>query len=393
MSLRVMHIVAPAFGYTFSGPTRRILRLLREWNVPGIDVFVWGSTYLEHSSPNRNLWSTPVRHTRSVRLLWSLRLLWVLICQRRNYDLLHVHTLWWGGLLAPLLARLLGKKAVYHMSLLGSDSPSGLLAQPLGRLKLSLFKQYHGLIGVSPALIHDCEQYGCEAELLVLSNPMSLHHIPIKMNSDRPVVRQQLGIPNNVHVLLYTGSIIQRKGVDLLIDLFIQLAAQRDDVWLVLVGAYSRTENPRLDENFVNEQRSKLERTGANGRVVWAGLVRDETELINSYLACDLFVFPSRAEGMPNVVIEAMGCGLPVVCSHLPGITDTVVVHEETGLLVPLDSLDGFISATTKLLNDQDLRTQMGEEGKKRAMALFGFERYCQKLAQFYHRINADVPS
>lgn len=389
--LRVIHVVYPSFGYTFSGTTKHILRLLREWQVQDITLTVWGSDYLERCSDGDHppFWNGALRHTRGVRLRWALQLFWMLILRRRHYDLLHVHVLWWGGLLAPLVARLLDRKAIYHMTLLGSDTPGSLVSQSLGHLKLALFKQYHGVIGLTPALIEDCRQHGVESELLVLPGFLVFDPPSVPNPARRERARQRLGIPSEARVLLFVGSIIRRKGVDLLVDLFTQLANERPDLWLMLVGAHTHAENPRLDEEFVADQQDKLGRAGLNGRVVWTGLVRDEGDLIDAYLASDAFVFPTRAEGQGYVILEAMGCGLPVVCSHLPGVTDVMVIHSETGYLVQPDDLEGFVTATSRLLDDPELRQRMGMAGYKRAVEEFGFDVYCRRLADFYRTVAA----
>lgn len=385
--LRIVHIVSPSFGYTFSGTTTRILRLLRDWPIPDVNVSIWGTRYLDQPMNDRDLWGKAVRHTRSVRLLWSLRLLWMLIRRRHNYDVVHTHTLWWGGLLAPLLARLLRKKAIYHMSLLGSDTPSGLLPQFLGRLKLELFKKYSGVIGLTPALVDDCRQHGLTSEFLVLPGYLVFDPPAFPDTARRELARQRLAIPDQSKVLLFVGSIIQRKGVDLLVNLFIRLAGQQPNLYLLMVGARTHAENPRLDEAFVALQQDKLEQSGLSERVIWAGLVRHETELVDTYLASDLFVFPTRAEGQGYVILEAMSCGLPVVASNLEGVTDVMVIPDETGYLVSADDLDGFVTNTKKLLDDPTLRQKMGSAGRHRAVADFGFESYCYKLARFYHLV------
>ncbi len=365
------------------------MRLLREWREPNIELAHWGSDYLERYAGGSHppLWNGKMRQTRSVRLRWSAQLLWMMIRRRQHYDLVHIHILWWGGLLAPLLARLLGKKAIYSMTLQGSDTPGPVAAQPLGRLKLALFKQYHGVIGLAPALIDDCRRHSFASDLLVLPGFLVFDPPTLPDTARRERARRRLGIPEHAQVLLFAGSIISRKGVDLLVDLFVKLAGQRTDLWLLLVGPHTHAENPRLDEAFVAAQRDTLEQAGLGERVTWTGLVRDDAEFVDTYLASDLFIFPTRAEGMPNVMIAAMGCGLPIVCSHLPGITDMMVVPDETGYLANADDLDGFAAATTRLLDDPTLCRRMGAAGQKRAIADFGFDAYCHNLAHFYQLV------
>jgi glycosyltransferase involved in cell wall biosynthesis len=81
-------------------------------------------------------------------------------------------------------------------------------------------------------------------------------------------------------------------------------------------------------------------------------------------------VLPSRFEGLPMSVIEAMLTGLPVVATNVRGPAEQVV-HEVTGLLVPPGDAPALAAALQRLVADQALRARMGEAGRKRAV-----ERY-----------------
>lgn len=86
-----------------------------------------------------------------------------------------------------------------------------------------------------------------------------------------------------------------------------------------------------------------------------------------------------------------MGCGLPVVCSNLPGVTDMMVVSGETGFLVTVDDLAGFTDAVISLYDDPALGQKMGATGQRRTITNFGFEPYCRKLTYFYHQVAGDA--
>ena len=386
--LRVVYVVAPAFGYSFSGITKPIIRLLREWDDPDIELSIWGSDYLIQSTDNElPLWSKTIRHTRRVRFQWTLKLLWMMIRYRKDYDVIHSYVLWWGGLLAPLLARLLGKRAIYHMTLLGSDNPSNLGAQKHGALKLALFRQYHGHIGLSPALIEDCRHNNLTSQLFVLPGFITFFPGTSPDHIRRRYARQQLAIPQDAQTLIFVGSAVARKGIDLLIDLFLKTTSNRSNLRLLIVGAASHSENKNVDDQFIGAQEEKLTQAAVTGRVIWTGLISDEETLTDYYTASDIFVFPTRAEGQGYVILEAMGCGLPVVCSNLPGVTDTMVVQDETGYLVDVDDVEGFVNAVERLLDDHDLRRNMGLAGRERALTHFSFDDYCHKLAAFYRLV------
>ena len=88
---------------------------------------------------------------------------------------------------------------------------------------------------------------------------------------------------------------------------------------------------------------------------------------------------------MPNVVLEAMACSLPVIASNVPG-NNELVVHGETGLLFDLDEPSSFVRALTQL-RDNDLRLRMGERGRTRALAAFSWASVAER---YVHLFNAD---
>jgi len=120
--------------------------------------------------------------------------------------------------------------------------------------------------------------------------------------------------------------------------------------------------------------------------VIWTGAVTDKHELVGYYSAADVFVFPTRMEGLGNVLVEAAAAGLPAVATNLPGITDTVVVDGETGFLVPPEDVGAFTQAVERLISDPTLAARMSRSARARSH-IFGFESYCSRLKDFYMSI------
>ena len=87
---------------------------------------------------------------------------------------------------------------------------------------------------------------------------------------------------------------------------------------------------------------------------------------------------------MPNVVLEAMACGLPVLASNIKG-HDEIVVNNETGLLFDLGEPDALISAFKRML-DVDLRRRMGVSGRARAVTVFSWRTTAEKYLQLFSR-------
>ena len=98
---------------------------------------------------------------------------------------------------------------------------------------------------------------------------------------------------------------------------------------------------------------------------------------------CDVFVLPSLSEASSNVVLEAMGTGLPVVATRVGGLPG-LVEDEGTGLLVPPSDVPALAQAILTLLETPGLAATMGARGRARALAEFSLERMSERVDAFY---------
>jgi glycosyltransferase involved in cell wall biosynthesis len=101
---------------------------------------------------------------------------------------------------------------------------------------------------------------------------------------------------------------------------------------------------------------------------------QSSAEVKQQYLKANLFLHPSRHEGMPNAVLEAMASGLPVIASRISG-NEELVLEDQTGLLVPVEDADGLREALRSLLHEPEQRRAMGDAGRGRIQQSFGWER------------------
>lgn len=400
MAIRVLHVVNPTFGKVFSGITHRLYTLLSGWDDEDITLDLLGTNLkpvnmnsgeYEYRLGGTLIWENSQELDRIQRIGWSFKILWLLILRSQQYDIVHFHSLNWGIALSSILLHLIGKKAIFSMSLLGNDNPGYISKQPRGKFMVSLLRNFDGVIGISPALIEDAQRHGIR-KVMCLPNFLAISHLKDELSQNqiqenRINSRLRLKIPPESQVLLFVGGIIKRKGIDILLDSFISLAENYPKLVLVLVGPHSQKETTCIDETYVAILKKKIDKNNLPERVYWTGIIRDQNRLVEYYRSADIFVFPTRNEGLGNVLIEAMAASLPVVSSRLPGVTDEVVSDGISGYLVEPGNVFGFAQAIDRLLQNADLRYSMGEAGRKIAMKKFGFEAYCKKLKNFYRNL------
>ena len=99
--------------------------------------------------------------------------------------------------------------------------------------------------------------------------------------------------------------------------------------------------------------------------------------------SCDIAVLPSRAEGLPNAVLEYMAAGLPTVVSRVGGNSE-LVQDGVTGLLVPSEDSGAIADALLRLLRDPELARRMASNGRRMAVESYGFDRLIREVDELY---------
>jgi glycosyltransferase involved in cell wall biosynthesis len=121
-----------------------------------------------------------------------------------------------------------------------------------------------------------------------------------------------------------------------------------------------------------------------NVRVIFTGALT-LTDLKSALVACDVFVVPSRKEASGIASLEAMLCGAPVVATRVGGI-QTIVRHQETGVLVPAGDHHAMADAIRKILEEKEFSARLAANGKVFALG-FSIDRTVERLEAFYEDI------
>jgi teichuronic acid biosynthesis glycosyltransferase TuaC len=259
-----------------------------------------------------------------------------LLQARFRFDLIDAHYFYPDGVAAVLLGRRLGKPVV--ITARGTDV--NLL--PEYRVPRRLIRwaaaQAAGLITVSEALRERLIELGVPgSRIQVLRNGVDLE---LFAPQDRAAARRELGLDADGPIVLSVGWLIPRKGH----DLAIRAAAAMPEVTLVIVG-----EGPKA--TTLKRLAAQL---GSNERVRFLGSTPQE-QLAAVYSAADVLVLASSREGLPNVVLEALACGTPVVASAVWG-TPEVVAGPVAGRLIQERTPEAIAAAIRDLLADPPAR-------------------------------------
>lgn len=291
-----------------------------------------------------------------------LRMTWFL----RSFDIVHTHDLW-SNLLGVPAARLAGIPAIVS-----------------SRRDLSHLEWYQGRRRV-------CLKWIQNLGGAVVTNAAPIRDVLLREDGFDP--RKVRVIHNGVDVAKF--KLARKDRIRLFPDagdgkLVVLVGNMHTDVkghpWLIAAAPAVLEQFP--DTRFVlvgeGEQRSHFEKQvrdlGVLQSFLFLGRRSDIPEILAS---CDIAVLPSRAEGLPNAVLEYMAAGLPVIASRVGGNAE-LVQDGVTGMLVPSEDSAALSAALLKLLSEPALATRLAQAGHEFTVRNFSFERLVQDVDALY---------
>ena len=315
----------------------------------------------------------PRRRLGLGHLLLAIRLI-------RQFDIAIVHTHGKGpGLYGRLAARWTGAPAVhtFHGIHYANYSRTGRWLYLGLERQLSRFSRTIINVSASQSVEGLALRLFKAEQNAVVINGIAPEEIGRAM-SESPVRRESLALTADDVVLGCVSRFDPIKRLEVLLAAVQRLVGPLPRITLLLVG--SGTEEDRI-------RRLTFE-MGLHGRVMFTGFVENPARV---YPALDLYVTASQKEGLPLSLVEAMCAGLAVVATDVPGHRD-VVIHGETGLLVPPNDSAALAGAIAELIADPDRRKAMGEAGRRRALEEFGIRLMVDATAAIFRLARAPQP-
>ncbi len=293
------------------------------------------------------------------------------LLRERRFDLVHAHWIVPNGIAAAMA----GGGAPLAIGLHGSDV---FLAEKRGVRSLARWALSRArlLTGCSPELVERVRILGFPAE----RSRVIPYGVDVEAFSPAPerrtLWRQRLGIPADAPLLLGVGRMATKKGFQVLLEILPRLFGEFPDLHVVLAGG----------GDLLDSFRAAVRPFGT--RVHFPGPVQRDT-LPDLFRAADLFVLPAvhdsrgNVDGLPNVILEAMASGLPVVASGISGIP-LAVEDGRTGLLVPEGDRAALLGVLRRLLADPAEARAMGERGRRKAETELTWDAVAERYREGY---------
>jgi len=191
--------------------------------------------------------------------------------------------------------------------------------------------------------------------------------------------KDQLDIIAEGKIIFYTGRFVEEKGLPYLLEAFKILAQEKGDAHLLLIGG-------GFDEAIITQWLS--ENPGLRDRITIIPYLPYE-KMPYAYIASDIFVLPTLAEGMSRSIMEALACSDPVVATNVGGNPE--LVSDERGIIVPPKDPQALKTALQKLLEDEAICVRMGESGRRFVVENLSVDKRLNSFLEVYRMLMRGV--
>ena len=276
-----------------------------------------------------------------------------------------------------LAAKAFGKKVIFQSLLTGIDDPFSIMVRPTGRV--GLFRRfvlakvsfYHSINGEFTKQYKKI--FPGKTNWIQIPQGIDTGHFHPANAREKKALKENMGLPADRIIILSVGFIIERKRIGLLIDILSDLDIPFQ---FILVGEQQDSSTHFLKDELSAGRKWIIQAKEKLGdKISIAGSTHD---ILKYYQVADLYIHTAVREGLPNTILEAMACGLPVICPKIPGLVDFVLSHNKNCMLAE-NKLD-FIQHIYNFNNDNALRKKIGDGGREFVVRNASFGKVAESL-------------
>jgi glycosyltransferase involved in cell wall biosynthesis len=299
--------------------------------------------------------------------------------RRHDFDVIHSHGAYYTHSFIGPLARAVGMGSVAKASLANDDLADlyGPSRPVLGRLHRWMLGRVGACIGISHDLVAEFRAGGMD--------PRKVHHIPNGVDTSRfhavspdavGRLRESLGLPTDQQIAIYVGVLDARKNIRWLAEQWVAHEAFGTGALLLAVGPGSRDDaSHTLRDSLVDLARAHPS---------YFALHDFDADIAPYYQCSNVLILPSVNEGLPNVVLEAMACGLPCVAARASGSRE-LVVEGRTGHTYAPGDVEGLAQAVRKCLSVAG--EAMGSAAEAVANERYAIDRVVARYEEVYSAV------
>lgn len=380
MSTRVL-MISRLFNPAIGGTELQAQNLAHKLIEKGVDIQMTTSWWFRGTQQHEVIESIPVFRNfafwgffgiKGLRkfgdYIYLLTLFWYLYRHRNKYDIIHIHMLNQAAFPGVLAGLWLRKPTIIKLAASGlysdiSKMQTNNFALPGSRQMLPVILRADRFVAISQAIVEELLEVGIPQEKILF--------IPNGLEMDEFDLKTDYGLHDPIR-LISVGRLHHQKGLDVLLQAFSDIIANRPKRrWrLLLLG----------DGPLQHELKEMARRLGIDREVEFGGFVNNVSSYLNT---ADVFLLPSRSEGLSNALLEAMAYGLPCIATSVGGNVD-LIRHSDTGILVPPDDSTALADAIISLTEEEPLRRRLGGAAYQTIEATYNLDSVATKYIKLY---------
>lgn len=310
------------------------------------------------------------------KMLFVVMLIDFLLRAGRRTDIYHSHGAVKMGAICWLVAVICRKKNVAKIATAGHISQ--LLKSSIGRIILYMFKRSSAIISMTSEIESELSNIRVTQEKIIhITNGVNCKRFCPVNSKQKNVIRDVLGIPQNAIVMLFSSRLVYRKGLDTLIKAWPEINSHLPQAYLLILGSGTDQQDSVAEEMEAKVRDEKLK------NILFLG----ETTKPEKYLsAADCFLFPSRKEGFPNALMEAMASELPCVASQIGGVKD-IITDGVDGVFFELENSSMLTEKCLSLFVNRQESVTIRIQARKNMLENFSFEIISARYLDLYRTL------
>lgn len=364
------------------GMERQAWRLARELAKKGIKITIITSIFVTKFILKDIPWKREVKDEVRVyrvplkqwkyftSIIFYLISLLLMFSLRKKFGVIYGVQLYSYGAIASLAGKLLHKPVAVKIACGGYCGDISMFSKlPLGWLAKRFAKWADAYVSLSKQIESELKDAGFDrGEIVYIPNGVdtSVFH-PAESIEEKKQLRCSLLLPDK-KIVAFVGRLDPQKRADLLIEVFKEVHRLFNSTYLVIIGD--------------GQERKKLEEM-ADENILIKGVVSNVAEYLR---ASDLLVLPSLAEGMSNVILEAMATGLAVITTNVSSNPD-IIDNGINGILLDTDDKSGFKENIMRILTDESFADKIGQRAHKKVVEKFSIEIITESYAELFESL------
>lgn len=285
------------------------------------------------------------------KVLAPFRFFFYLYKKRNFFSIIHVHGVGYLAKIAVIFGIIFEKKVILKMTMFSEDDALSIKHGKNGAINFWFFSRASHYIAITSRFYESCLEANIRAsKVSLIPNGVNTEIFYPVLYDQKQYLRNKLNLPLNKLILVYAGIIRPEKGIDFLLDTIERVSHSNTEAFLLILGPTEKW-LPEKEQAYISEALQRMAILSDKGLLMYVGNVNN----VNEYFqASDLFVSASHKEGLQNVLIEAMACGLPPVVINIADMHRAVLSDGNDGIIVDERDVDKFSLEIANLLDDKD---------------------------------------